>query len=447
MKAIHVTLATLAVGALLFAAPSCSDKDEIDPVENPTQNYEPVDESTIAKATIAKKVVPEYASWAENFDKFTSKLETFSGKLASSIGCKKDGNTVISPLSTFTALGMAADCANGETRQELLDALGITHDELLANIEYLCYTCNWVFDNKDAPATSNLIRCANSLWVRNGVPVKDNGVKSLTTNFLSDVMSMDFDNTDVNSLVTSYIKNETYGFLSPDMDVKENAAILLMSVVYLRDVWNELGNDLDFTEAAYDFHNSDKSTKNTKLLQGNYYGGKAIETKKFRKFYTRSAHGLYLTFIVPNEGYTVDDLYTADVLNDTIHYTWNDDKYRYHTRCLFPEFKADFNMDVKDCIKNLGVNTFFSPFECDFSNLTEDAVYCSKIQHVAKLEVARHGIEGAAVTEVEMMKSSADIEPEDLEDLYQDFIIDRDFIYTIEYQDIPVFTGVVKTIK
>ena len=57
MKAIHVTLATLAVGALLFAAPSCSDKDEIDPVENPPQNYEPVDESTIAKATIAKKVV------------------------------------------------------------------------------------------------------------------------------------------------------------------------------------------------------------------------------------------------------------------------------------------------------------------------------------------------------------------------------------------------------
>ena len=80
---------------------------------------------------------------------------------------------------------------------------------------------------------------------------------------------MDFSNSDINSLVTSYIKNETFGFLNPNLQISDDAMILLINVVYLREVWSQLG-DLEFTSSTYNFLNYDKSKKKTKLLQGDY---------------------------------------------------------------------------------------------------------------------------------------------------------------------------------
>ena len=96
----------------------------------------------------------------------------------------------------------------------------------------------------------------------------------------------------------------------------------------------------------------------------------------------------------------------------------------------------------------MGVDKFFTPEGCDFSNLTDHEVFCRSINHITKLEVARKGIEGAAVTIVEMAnKASGEHYEDEYENVYEDFIVDRNFAYVLSKDNVPVFTGVVKAIK
>ncbi len=462
-----ITIATAMSAMLLIGATSCDKDDNIDEPNSGTNldNYKPQNEAAISKSQIAAKVNPfkdayyydvmQYV-WSKEYKDFANKVSKFANNAAVAIGANPQGNTAVSPLSVFMALSMAAESANGDTRQEILDAMGITYEELAANIKYLCYTCNQVLDcglgNSDG---KNQIKSVNSLWVQNGVQVKDAGVNSLTSNYFADLFNMDFEGSDVNEIIKSYISNETNGLLSPNLELTAETFLVLMNVVYLRDIWSEFGSDLDLTDQPYDFVNYDRSTLSTQLLKGYYHSGKAVETEKFRKFYTTTNSGLSMTFFVPKDGYTLDDIYTSDVLNDPTPYVKVDTtsnpevNYRFHTRCFFPEFEASFDDDIKDEIQKMGVNKFFTRGGCDFSNLTDEDVFCSQIRHITKLEVSRKGIEGAAVT-VELMEGAMDPGPgheeKRWEDVYYDFPVDRNFAYILSKDDVPIFTGVVKAI-
>ena len=443
---------------MLIALPSC-DKDDNNETEGTVDpsNYTAQNEAAIEAATISKKVAfPNFGSisqvlYSDKFNAFAAKVAKFANDAAVKIGVNKDKNTAVSPISIFMALAMSAECANGDTRQELLDAMGVTYDELRANIQALCYTFNQVFGMDDG-TNKNLIKCVNSLWVNKDFSntMKDDGIKALNSYYYSDLMKMDFETTDVNEIIKSYLSNETNGLLQPKFDYDAGTLILLMNVIYLREIWNEDGNDLPLTDDKYDFLCYDQSKVNTQLLQGYYNYGRAVETEKFRKFMTKTNSGLQLTFFVPKDGYTLDDIYTSDVLNDPTPYVGKDEaaKKWYYTRCFFPEFEAEYNEDVKEAIKGMGVDKFFTDGACDLTNLTDYPVVCTKINHVSKLEVARKGIEGAAVTIVEFPNGASGGPYEDeWETVYEDFIVDRNFAYVLSMKDVPVFTGVVKAIK
>ena len=442
MKISKITYAVLSAVVLSTAIVSCNDDEKN--VDNPHNPDEYVEEnsSEISNALIAKKSLSDYVSWPDNYFKFVDKVDKFSSKLATTIGCESDGNTAISPLSVFMALSMAAEGANNDTRQEILDALGLSYQELTENIKYLVNSTNRLFGHDNR---KNQIKCVNSLWLKDGYDVNKDGVNSLTHNFYSDVFKMDFSNSDINSLVTSYIKNETFGFLNPNLQISDDAMILLINVVYLREVWSQLG-DLEFTSSTYNFLNYDKSKKKTKLLQGDYCAGRAIDKDKYKKFYTSSNSGLNLTFYVPKDGYSVDDIYTSDVLNDETRYLYSDQQNDYYTRCFFPEFKAEFDDDIINILKKLGVKKLFNS-DCDFSNLTNQSVYCKKVKHIAKLDVCRSGVEGAAVTEMEFPVGAAGPDEVERHDVYEDFIVDRNFVYVLsDSNGVPLFAGVVKKI-
>ncbi|MBR2200940.1 MAG: hypothetical protein IJ894_09400 [Bacteroidales bacterium] len=160
---------------LLIGSTSCDKDDNTDEPISGTNldNYKPHNEAAISKAQIAAKVNPfkdayyydvmQYV-WSKEYKDFANKVSKFANNAAVAIGANSQGNTAVSPLSVFMALSMAAESANGDTRQEILDAMGITYEELAANIKYLCYTCNQVLDrglgNSDG---KNQIKSVNSL--------------------------------------------------------------------------------------------------------------------------------------------------------------------------------------------------------------------------------------------------------------------------------------------
>lgn len=364
---------------------------------------------------------------------------------------KGSTNFAVAPVSVYMALSLAAQCAYGNTRSEILSTLGVTYDQLLNGFSdyYRSLFANYKYEGK----TIGTIDFSNSIWLDHRVTAKQDCIDALADKFHCYSYNVGFhdDNLAANAAISEFVKEKTRGLIDQDFELSKETLFALINTLYIKDIWNSLGNDLSFTDTVYDFVNYDATKTNTKLLQGYYNGGRVYESQKYNTFFTSTENGNKIKFILPNDGYTVDDIFTAENLaeiNSITNYNVVDEanKIKYYTRCLFPEFTAEYDKDIKALLKEMGINDMFSINACNYDSLTDDDAYCSSVKHITKLKVDKTGMEGAAVTII-LNDGTAAPPHIEYEKKYLDFEIDRafGFILTDRYDD-TLFSGVVKKV-
>ena len=190
--------------------------------------------------------------------------------------------------------------------------------------------------------------------------------------------------------------------------------------------------------------------KNIKLLQGYYFNGNIYEGEGYTSFYTTTEHGFDIKFIVPTDGHTLDEVFTSENIyniNNLGDYGYIDEenKLLHHTRVFFPEYKASFDGNLADILKNdFGINKLFDFEQCDFSNVTDDQLACDGVIHKCSIDVNDKGIEGAAVTVMPMAGAAGPLEG--YEEVYHDYIVDRAFGFVItDSYGAVLFSGVVNS--
>ena len=389
----------------------------------------------------------------EGYINFINKLESFYAKLsANTYTAFKDetDNMCVSPVSIYMALALTIECSNNNTRQEILDAIGVTYEEVKNYTKIIYSQLNNEYLEDGTVSCIELL--TNSIWFEESIELKEVGLTSLADNYNCSSYGVPFKNNNgtANKALQDYVNKNTKGLINNPFNLSEDTLLALVNTFYLKEVW-DIEDDLVFTKEKYNYTNYDKTTKETELLQGYYYPGQVYKTDMFEHFYTKTAHGYKVSFIVPSDEYSVDDIYTKDTLQEILSMedyksVDEDAKKEYVTRCLFPEFEASFKQDIKDILKDqMGIKELFSG-NCNFTNITdEEDICCGKIVHQTKLIVDKTGMEGAAVTIVVMAPESAG--PGGYEKVYQDFIIDRDFVFVIgDNNGNIVFTGVIKNI-
>lgn len=426
---------------MCFAISSCSVNPE---------NY------SLALAAKAMEVKHSDAK-QEGYEDFIDKLDAFAAKLTYEVyaDSNKQSNICISPVSVYMALALATECANGETRDEILNAVGVTYDEVknftkvlygFSNREY--YYTN-MLNNKKILAFEEL---ANSIWVDKNITLKEDGINNLANNFNCDLFSVNFKTSEGEKAINAYIKEKTHGIIDSDIDLSPETLITLINTFYLKEVWNEDGDELKFTDKAYDFKNADGSVKNTKLLQGYYFNGNIYEGEGYTSFYTRTDHGFDIKFILPTDGHTLDEVFTSENIyniNNLGDYGYIDEenKLLHHTRVFFPEYKASFDGDLAEILKNdFGINKLFDFEQCDFSNVTDEQLACDGVIHKCSIDVNDKGIEGAAVTVMPMAGAAGPLDG--YEEVYHDYIVDRAFGFVItDSYGAVLFSGVVNSVN
>lgn len=391
-----------------------------------------------------------------DYVKFIDKLDAFSAKLTYSVYANSDkqANICISPVSVYMALALATECANGSTRDEILNAVGVTYDEVknftkvlyaFSNSEY--YYTN-ILDNKKILAFEEL---ANSVWIDKSAAFKKEGINNLADNYNCDVFGVDFTSNEGEKAINAYIKDKTHGIIDSNVTLPPETLITLINTFYLKEVWNKDGDELKFNDKAYDFKNADGSVKNTKLLQGYYFTGNIYEGDGYTSFYTRTENSFDIKFILPTEGHTLNEVFTPDNIynvNNLGDYGYIDEenKLLHNTRVFFPEYKASFDGDLTGILKNhFGINKLFG-LECDFSNVTDDRLSCGGVIHKCSIDVNDKGIEGSAVTVMPMAGASGPLEG--YKNVYHDYIVDRAFAFVItdSYGSV-IFSGVVNSVN
>lgn len=402
----------------------------------------------------------ERLSWQERKEEeyvsFLSKVDGFASQFAPTVyelNGKGNDNFAVSPVSMFAGLSLAAECAGGDTRAEILNTLGVSHGELISQSMNLYRALNVVHEGSGVvgnPKTGRL-QFGNSIWVQKDFDVNQACADSLAENFGCYSYRVDFqrNNRATNKLISDFVKEQTNGLIKKDYRFDENVVFTLINSLYLKTIWNMYGNKLQLTQDPYSFVCYDGSHETTSLMQAYYEEGRAFDGDGFTSFYAQTYNGYKIKFLLPDEGVSIDDVFTAENLsavNSVKDYNAVDDEARkiYYTRCFFPEYEASFDEDVQGALGVMGINDLFSVEDCDLSSLVaeEQAVYCTGAQHTTKLTVDRVGIEGAAVV---VIPGATKAGPPEYETVYLDFVVDRSFGFVItDSQNVTLFSGVVK---
>lgn len=393
---------------------------------------------------------------SEEYLAFAKKVESFSARISTDI-YKKYGvhqNFAISPLSIYMSLAIACESANGETRQEILDALGVSYEELSRYTKYLYSVCNQEYKHKSSEdkeiisARENLF---NSIWVNSDLALKDSGVNSLASNYNCDVFSISFGRNVAENMINQYVEYKSEGAISGEIDVSSASAFEIVSIFALHEIWNDIGKELVQTFETHSFINSDGSSTETRLLRGHYSNGQVQVKDTYSTFFIDTEHGYKLHFIVPNEDYQLRDVLNAKNISDIVSledYGHIDDEKNeiHYTRVLFPSISTSFSANISQLLtEKYGIEALFDADGCDFSNLLSQDAYCKDFIHHNSLKVSAGGIQSGAVKISTSTEELPDL-PE-YTGVYSEFAIEQAFGFILtDAQGTILYSGVINEI-
>lgn len=437
-KEIRIISLLLIICLFTVSIAACANK------EKSTLLGKSIGKSTLLGEPIPAQAFADYERKQQGFLDISRSAETFAAALAPAAyeEYDKSVNFAVAPVSVYMALSLAAECTSGETRNEILSSLGITYEQLQSDFQNLYRSLLIEYD-------TGRLAIGNSVWLNESTQFNQNCINALSEKYFCYSYAANFfnDNKNANLAVRNFVKEQTRGLIDNDFKLSADTIFTLINTLYLKDTWNILGNDLDLTNQDYSFIGQ-KGEQKKRFLIGSYKAGRAYSTDSFSAFYTSTFQGYQLRFFVPAEGYTIGDIFTAEniaLVNSLKDYNGVDEinKIRYYTRCVFPEFKASYDCDVKGILQNkFGISSLFSQNRCNLSTLIKsEKAFCSEIRHITNLSVDRKGIEGAAVSAIIGPTSPG---PDEYTKVHQDFIVNKSFGFMItDKYGATLFSGVI----
>ncbi len=336
---------------------------------------------------------------------------------------KNETNAVVSPLSVNLALGMLLNGANGETKDQILEALaakGFTTDHINAYSKELSEALETV-----DPITT--VSIANSIWyASSGFTIKEPFIQTNKTYYDAEIKSVDFSLKETLDAINGWCSEKTNGKI-PKVVNELNSSIrtILINALYFNGYWGEHYDfDTDFTQKE-DFHTAGGSTvKADMMYQTNTY------------LYTHDAYAGYLkipfgnkaynmTFILPNEDTSMQKV--IDNMDKT-EWTTSDNMTPTLVRLSLPKFKKECSYQMeKYILPSMGMRLPFTA-NADFSGMSDTPTFVSSVIHKTFIEINEYGAEAAAVTAISMATASpGDDQPaQPIE-----FKINRPFIFSI----------------
>ena len=384
----------------------------------------------------------DYDKWREDVRKqegYSGQGENLDGFFQSTASeflkeCETD-NKVYSPLNVYMALSMLCETTKGKSRQQILDLLGADDIESLRTQSHAVWNANY----RDDGAVTSIL--GSSLWLDKDLEYNKEVLNTLSDNYYASVFSGRMGSKDYNKAYGKWLDEQTGGLLkdyTKDAALSPETLMNLVTTIYFQAKWG--GEFEKQSNTAETFHSTSGDTlcefMNQQMSYGDYYWGEKFSATKKD---LQESGSMY--FILPNEGYTPQDLLSD---KETTTFLTEADNWNQQTRLRvnlsIPKFDVSSNTNLVSGLKNLGVTDCFDMKSADFSPLlsgTTDA-YIDSVSHKARVTIDEEGVTAAAYTELRLNGSARPPEDE------IDFVVDRPFIFVITGTDsLPLFIGVV----
>lgn len=340
----------------------------------------------------------------------------------------KKENLLISPLSVMTALTMTANGAEGVTRGELEELFGMPVEELTESLrEYMASLYN---------GDKAKLNIANSIWFRDSASLrlKDEFIAVNKDLLGADVYKRAFDSATVKEL-NAYVSDKTDGMIKELMqEIDPDMMVFLINALVFDAEWNEMFVDSAVRDGT--FTSSDGVIRAVEMMSSEEYS--YLRDEKAEGFIKHYAFGYSFVAMVPDAGVTLDD-YISSLDYESLYGLVKSPSYRL-VDAKMPKFKYEYSVDMKDTLKEMGLDHVFSA--ADFSSMAEcddGPLAVSQVVHKTAIELTEAGTKAAAVTQIIMRPESEPFGPP--EEVY----LDRPFFYMIidNKSKLPIFMGAV----
>ena len=329
----------------------------------------------------------------------------------------EEPNTFFSPLSLNMALGMLYNGASGETRAEMAEVLGMA-DFTDTEINEYYKKMSQALLNID-PLTD--ISIANSIWYREGFPVKQSFIDINQEYFDAVVKSLDFSKSDAVDIINKWCAEKTKDRIEKIIEapIDDLTMMYLINALYFKSNWQfkfDKANTRqdDFTKA------DNQKIKVNMMIQSErfpYYADQFLKCVEMP--YGNGAFSMVA--ILPADNMNIDQL--IEYLDNTV---WENIVENLHEQKIglgLPRFKIECDIPLIEPIKNMGMQLIFNKDLADLTNISNvRPLFVSDIKQKTFVEVNEEGTEAAAVTVIGI---SADSAP-------PSFFANRPFLYLIK---------------
>lgn len=315
---------------------------------------------------------------------------------------ERDENVFISPLSASMALGMTLNGAAGSTKDAMEKTLGVAGMSTEA-INESYKNLLGILTSMD-PAVQ--LRIANSVWYRQEMAFEAEFIDRLKTYFAALVQGVNFNLPDQAAvMINAWVDRNTNGkieqIISAD-DIDAATVMFLINATYFKGAWTQRF-DPQATRKA-DFYLQDGSTISCDMmqLQGNLA---YFETDLFQAVDLAYGNEYFsMLVLLPKEQIPVQRIIST--LDAETLATWLGNFSTQEVALALPKFRLEYKKELKKALAALGMGIAFTD-RADFTRMhKQGGLFIEQVRHKTFVEVNEEGTEAAAVTSVEIGRTS-----------------------------------------
>jgi len=349
---------------------------------------------------------------------------SFSMKLFSEVLKESGGadNVIVSPLSLNIALAMVWNGADGDTRDAIQEAIGMSRfpaDEVNAYFKKLTEALL-----KTDPSTK--LALANSIWANKAFPFKQTFYDLNSAWYDAKVSVLDFSDASTPTVINNWCSDNTNGLIKEMItEIPADAIMYLLNALYFKGIWSDGAGFVKKDTKDEPFQKSDGKSVTVSMMSQHSIQLCFADEKLSLAALPYGNGAFRMVFILPASG-TVEEL-AEQLTEDGYLASCLENAYSYDLNLYIPKFKIEYEADMNAPLKALGMEIAFDMDKADFTGMSDlRGVYISKVKQKAYIDVNEEGTEAAAVTSVEMSFTSAGPTTP------RTFRADRPFIYLIQ---------------
>lgn len=310
----------------------------------------------------------------------------------------KDKNILISPVSLTLALAMTYNGAKEETATAIQKTLGVA-GKSPSDMNQLNQTLLKSLTNLDPKVKMAL---ANSLWVKQGVELKEEFKKISEESYGAKVTAVDFANaktaSDINGWVKANTGDQIDNIVTPPIDPQ--TALFLLNAIYFKGTWTMAFDPTKTTRAGEFTSSNGKKSAVPLMSQKSHYSYYEGDDYQAVRLPYGDSEAMSMVIFLPQNGQPVEQFPWSEKWVE-----WHDKFSVREGNILLPQFKVEYDVTLKEALTALGMGIAFEEGKANFGGIAklskEENLYISQVKHKTFVEVNEEGTEAAASTQVE----------------------------------------------